>query len=180
MESGADVVVIESRQPGDPPPSVMLKAPIGGLVSASEVAPWPAGRAGQGAARDHGSCAKSIAVARVPEHLAGKLKAGQLRTSACPRCRSEKFDGDAAALRHGGGQGERHARGASSRLPNPSLTLRPDMRAEFSIVLEQARGRDERAAQLRCKATRSNRFVYVEDFDLQERLCEDAGRGRRR
>ena len=33
VEAGQEVAKIESRQPGDPPPVIALKAPIGGLVT---------------------------------------------------------------------------------------------------------------------------------------------------
>lgn len=36
FEAGADVACLESRQPGDPPPSVWLKAPASGLVTVSD------------------------------------------------------------------------------------------------------------------------------------------------
>ena len=33
VQAGQEVARLESRQPGDPPPSIMLKAPIAGLVT---------------------------------------------------------------------------------------------------------------------------------------------------
>ena len=35
VAAGAEVARLESRQPGDPPPSIALKAPLGGLVTES-------------------------------------------------------------------------------------------------------------------------------------------------
>ncbi|MEQ1862214.1 MAG: efflux RND transporter periplasmic adaptor subunit [Chthoniobacteraceae bacterium] len=164
VEIGADVVKIESRQPGDPPPSVMLKAPLSGLVSASE------SRLGEPVEPDKAlleitDLGEVFAVARVPEHLAGKLKAGavaHIRVSALP---DEKFDG--TLLRFGtAADKESGTLDAVFRLPNPSLTLRPDMRAEFSIVLGKREGvvTVPRAA---LQGDALNRFVYVEDFDLK-------------
>src|SRR4030095_1037188 len=75
IEKGAEALVIESRQPGDPPPSVRLTAPISGFVSAVNVVP------GQ-PAEPADSLVEIIdigelhAVAAVPQHIAGQLKPG--------------------------------------------------------------------------------------------------------
>ncbi len=162
--AGADVAKIESRQPGDPPPTVILKAPLGGLVTASDA------RIGEPvdpakALLEITDLSEVFAVARVPEHLAGKLKAGavaHIRVSALP---DEKFDG--TLLRFGtAADKESGTLDAVFRLSNPSLTLRPDMRAEFSIVLAKREGvvTVPRAA---LQGDALNRFVYVEDFGLK-------------
>ena len=39
VAKGAEVAVIESRQPGDPPPSVRLTAPLGGMISVVNIVP---------------------------------------------------------------------------------------------------------------------------------------------
>ena len=164
VQNGADVAKIESRQPGDPPPSIVLKAPLGGLVTASDA------RIGEPVDPDKAlleitDLSEVFAVARVPEHLAGKLKAGavaHIRVSALPE---EKFDG--TLLRFGtAADKESGTLDAVFRLPNPSLTLRPDMRAEFSIVLAKREGvvTVPRAA---LQGDALSRFVYVEDFGLK-------------
>ena len=164
VQVGADVAKIESRQPGDPPPSVILKAPLSGLVTASDA------RIGEPVDPDKAlleitDLSEVFAVARVPEHLAGRLKAGavaHIRVSALP---DEKFDG--TLLRFGtAADKESGTLDAVFRLPNPSLTLRPDMRAEFSIVLGKREGvvSIPRAA---LQGDALNRFVYVEDFGLK-------------
>ena len=160
---GADVARIESRQPGDPPPSVILKAPLGGLVTASDA------RIGEPVDPDKAlleitDLSEVFAVARVPEHLAGKLKAGavaHIRVSALP---DEKFDG--TLLRFGtAADKESGTLDAVFRLPNPSLTLRPDMRAEFSIVLGKREGvmSIPRAA---LQGDVTSRVAYVKDFEI--------------
>jgi len=164
IEAGAEVVKIESRQAGDPPPSVVLKAPLGGLVSSSE------SRLGQPVEPDKAlleitDLSEVFAVARVPEHLAGKLKPGtiaHIRLSALP---DEKFEG--TLLRFGtAADKESGTLDAVFRLPNPSLTLRPDMRAEFSIVLSKREGIVSIPRQA-LQGDVLDRFVYVEDFDLK-------------
>lgn len=164
VKAGADVARIESRQPGDPPPSVMLKAPLGGLVTASE------SRLGEPVEPDKAlleitDLSEVQAVARVPEHLAGKLKPGSkahIRVAALPE---EKFEGE--LLRFGTAADKASGTlDAIFRLPNPSLSLRPDMRAEFSIVL----GKREAVMSVPRAALQGDalsRFVYVEDFGLK-------------
>jgi hypothetical protein len=142
----------------------MLQAPLGGLVSASEL------RLGEPVEPDKAlleitDLAEVFAVARVPEHLAGMLKTGavaHIQVSALP---DEKFDG--TLLRFGtAADKESGTLDAVFLLPNPGLTLRPDMRAEFSIVLGKREGvlSVPRAA---LQGDSLNRFVYVEDFELK-------------
>jgi multidrug efflux pump subunit AcrA (membrane-fusion protein) len=163
VEKGAEVAKIESRQP-NPPPPIILTAPLGGLVGASEA------RLGEPVEPDKAlleiiDLTDVFAVARVPEHLAGKLKPGtvaHIRVSALP---DEKFDGE--LLRFGtAADKESGTLDAVFRLPNPSLALRPDMRAEFSIVLSKREGvvSIPRSA---LQGDALSRFVYVEDFDLE-------------
>src|SRR4051812_49071983 len=77
IEKGAEAVIVESRQPGEPPPRVTLVAPMSGLISSVKVVP------GQPITPDD-SLMEIIdlqdvhAVAAVPEHLAGQLHAGQV------------------------------------------------------------------------------------------------------
>ncbi len=163
VRAGADVVRLESRQPGDPPPSVWLKAPAGGLVTASET------RLGEPVDPDKAlieitDLTEVYAVARVPEHLAGKIKIGavaHIRVAALP---DEKFDGE--LLRFGTSADKASGTlDAIFRLPNPSLTLRPDMRAEFSIVLGKREGvMSIPRAALQGDAT--SRVVYVKDYEI--------------
>jgi multidrug efflux pump subunit AcrA (membrane-fusion protein) len=138
IEAGAEVVKIESRQAGDPPPSVMLKAPLGGLVSSSE------SRLGQPVEPDKAlleitDLSEVFAVARVPEHLAGKLKPGtiaHIRLSALP---DEKFEG--TLLRFGtAADKESGTLDAVFRLPNPSLTLRQTCGRSSRSFCPSARG----------------------------------------
>ena len=159
----AVVAVLESRQPGDPPPSVRLTAPIGGLVSVVNVA------VGQ-PVENSTSLIEIIdlsavhAVAAVPEHLAGKLRVGQkahLRVAAAPE---QTFE---ATLEHLGAEADSESGTleAAFHVGNAELLLRPGMRAEFSIVLSTREGvmSVPRAA---LQGDAANRFVYVEDFDL--------------
>lgn len=164
VQAGQDVARLESRQPGDPPPSIMLKAPIGGLVTKVDA------RLGDPLEPDKAlleitDLSEVHAVARVPEHQAGRMKPGtiaHIRVAALP---DESFDGE--LLRFGTSADKQSGTiDAIFRLPNKGGLLRSDMRAEFSIVLSKRSGvvSVPRAA---LQGEAANRFVYVEDFDLK-------------
>lgn len=164
VEKDAEVARVESRQPGDPPPTILLTAPLSGLVTASSV------RLGEPVAPEKAlmeitDLSEVYAIARVPEHLAGKLKAGavaHIRVSALP---DEKFDG--VLLRFGTAADKTSGTlDAVFRLPNPGLTLRPDMRAEFNIVLSK-RENVLSVPRSALQGDAASRAVYVKDFDLK-------------
>lgn len=138
VQAGTEAVRIESRQPGDPPPSVWLKAPASGLVTTS------AARIGEPVDPDKAlleitDLSEVYATARVPEHLAGKLKPGSLAHIVVAALPGEKFDG--TLLRFGTAADKASGTiDAIFALPNPNLSLRPSMRAEFSVVLGKREG----------------------------------------
>jgi cobalt-zinc-cadmium efflux system membrane fusion protein len=164
VQAGAEVARLESRQPGDPPPSIVLKAPLGGLVTES------AARLGEPVDPDKAileitDLTEVHATARVPEHLAGRLKPGtkaHIKVVALP---DEKFEGEllrfGTAADHTGGTID-----AIFRLPNAALRLRPQMHAEFSIVLSQ-RENVVSVPRTALQGDLTSRFLYVEDFDLK-------------
>ncbi len=163
VEKGAEVAVIESRQPGDPPPSVRLVAPLSGMVSAVKIVP------GQPVTPDD-SLAEIIdlhevhAVAAVPEHLAGKLQPGQaahIRVMAVP---GHVFE---ARLAHLGTEADAKSGTleAAFHIDNSEGLLRPDMRAEFSIVLSK-RENVMSIPRAALQGDALNRFVYVKDYDI--------------
>ncbi len=160
---GEVAVVVESRQPGNPPPRVEVTAPISGLVSATHIVP--------GEPVDPDKILAEIldlsevyAIARVPEHLAGQLKKGQRARITVPAVPDRAFDAD---LEHLGAlaDAESGTVEAAFHVDNPDLLLRPGMRAEFSIVVG---GKADvfsipRAA---LQGDGANRYVYVKDFDI--------------
>lgn len=162
IEKGAEVAVIESRQPGDPPPSIRLTAPLGGMVSVVNIVP------GKPVTPDD-SLVEIIdlqevhAVAAVPEHLVGKLHVGQtahIRVMAVP---GRIFE---ATLAHLGTEADAKSGTleAAFHIDNPDGLLRPDMRAEFSIVLSKREGvMSIPRAALQGDAT--NRTIYRKHYD---------------
>ncbi|WP_193214266.1 efflux RND transporter periplasmic adaptor subunit [Luteolibacter marinus] len=163
VEAGQVVAKIESRQPGDPPPVIPLEAPIGGLVTKAMV------RLGEPMNPDQTlleitDLGEVYAVAKVPEHFAGRVKAGtqaHIRVVALPE---ETFDGE--LVRFGTSADEESGTiDAIFLLPNENGRIRAGMRAEFSVVLSKRPGvlSIPRSA---LQGEASNRFVYVRHFDL--------------
>lgn len=163
VEEGEELMWVESRQPGDPPPTVMLAAPISGLISKVDIA------VGQPITADQ-SLIEIIdletveAAADVPQHLAGKLAPGQtarIRVSALP---DKVFE---AKLAHLGAYADEQKGTieAAFHVMNPDKILRPGMRAEFSIATSK-RENVMTVPRAAIQGDAGNRFVYVKDFDL--------------
>ena len=163
IEKGQTAVLMESRQPGNPPPTVDLPSPISGLVNQTHIVP--------GEPIDPEKVLAEVldlsevyAIARVPQHLAGQLKQGQSARISVPAVPGRTFDAD---LEHLGAVADAPSDTveAAFRVNNPDFALRPGMRAEFSIVVAKKEGvfSIPRAA-LQGDAT--NRFVYVKDFEI--------------
>lgn len=163
VTAGDLAFVVESRQVGNPPPTVELTAPISGLVSAVHVV------TGEPVDPDKPlaeiiDLSKVYALARVPESFAGRLRRGQRAHIRVAAVSNETF---VAELEHFGAAAD-PASGtveAAFRVANPELTLRPGMRAEFSIVTAK-RPDVTSVPRAALQGTPANRFVYVKDFDL--------------
>lgn len=164
IDKGAEALVIESRQPGDPPPSVRLGAPLTGFISAVRVVP------GQ-PVEPTDSLVEIIdlsevhAVAAVPQHLAGRLAPGQaarIRVSAFPE---RDFP---ARLVHLGAEADAESGTieAAFHVDNSELLLRPQMAAEFSIVLSRREGVMSIPREA-VQGDAGGRFVYIADYELK-------------
>jgi multidrug efflux pump subunit AcrA (membrane-fusion protein) len=162
IKQGDLAVVVESRQFEDPPPTVRLTAPISGLVSATHIVP------GEPVSPDKIlaeilDLSDVYAIARVPEHLAGRLRSGQ-KARISVAASGETFLAD---LEHLGAVAD-PATGtveAAFHVPNPKLALRPGMRAEFSIVVA-TRSEITTVPRSALQGDPATRFVYVKHFDL--------------
>ena len=163
IKQGDLAVVVESRQFEDPPPTVRLTAPISGLVSATHIVP------GEPVSPDKIlaeilDLSEVYAIARVPEHLAGRLRAGQKARITVAAASGETFLAD---LEHLGALAD-PATGtveAAFHVANPNLALRPGMRAEFSIVVA-TRSDVTTVPRAALQGDPAARFVYVKHFDL--------------
>lgn len=163
IQKGDPAVIVESRQPGDPPPRITVTAPISGLVSATYIVP------GEPVSPDKAlaeilDLTEVYAIARVPEHLAGKLQPGQPAHITVAAAPGRVFQ---AKLEHLGAlaDSESGTVEAAFHVDNSGLVLRPGMRAEFSIVVD-SRPNVVSIPRSALQGDPSNRFVYVKDFDL--------------
>ncbi len=164
VEEGSEVAWVESRQPGDPPPTIMLPAPISGSVSKVDIA------VGQPISPDQ-SLIEIVdletveASAQVPQHLAGKLKLGQIahiRLSALPdRVFEAKIAHIASMADENSGTIE-----AAFHVRNPDKVLLPGLKAEFSIVVS-TRENIMSIPRSAVQGDVSERFVYIKDYDLK-------------
>lgn len=162
-KKGDVLLRIESRQPGDPPPVIELKAPADGLVVRSD------GHLGAPVEPDKAlmeilDLTTVWAVARVPQHQAALLKEGLTARVRIPAVGKEEHE--SKFFRLGSGEETRPATvDAIFELPNPGSKLRPGMRAEISLV---AANRENVFSIPRdaLQGDRSNRFVFIKDYEL--------------
>ena len=163
IAAGDEVAWIESRQPGDPPPTVMLPAPIDGLVSRVDLA------VGQPVSPDDAlveivNLDVLEASAHVPQPVAAAMQPGltaRIRLLALPdRTFEAKLAHIAVEADEAGDSLE-----AAFHVPNPDGLLRPGMRAEFSIITGRREGvlTIPRAALI---GDPGNRFVFIRDYEL--------------
>jgi multidrug efflux pump subunit AcrA (membrane-fusion protein) len=164
VDKGAEVVRIESRQAGDPPPTISLTAPLRGLVSKLDV------KVGLPVSPDSAlleivDLSSVHAIARVPEHLAHKLQPGQTAHIRVPGYPDDVFESQLehlAAL----ADAQTGTLEAVFHVENPDAKLRPGMRAEFAIVI----GKRESVMSIPREAVQgdgADRFVYVADYELK-------------
>lgn len=163
IKQGEVAAVIESRQPGNPPPRINLTAPLSGIVSKIDIVPGqpvePTDRLAEIL-----DLTEVYALARVPEHLAGTLKIGQKARIVVPAAPGRVFE---AELEHLGTQTDTTSATleAAFRVANPDSLLRPGMRAEFSLIVSR-RENVTSVPRSALQGDSANRFVYVKDFDL--------------
>ena len=164
VEKGAEVAVLESRQPGDPPPSVRLLAPISGHVSKVNIAPGQPVEPADSLVEIL-DLSSVHAVAALPEHLANRVQLGQkghIRATGYP---DKEF---VAQIEHLGTEADAAAGTieVAFHVENPEALLRPEMRAEFSIVT----GKREGVLSIPVAAVQGDgaqRFVYIADYELK-------------
>jgi membrane fusion protein, heavy metal efflux system len=157
------LVRVESRQPGNPPPVIELSSPISGLLVQSHV------RLGEPVEPDKelldiSDLSEVLAIARVPENQAAKLAPGSRAHIHVSALGDQPLEGE--MLRFGtSADRESGTIDAVFKVANPGLRLRPDMRAEFSIVLS-SRQNVMSVPRAALQGDASKRFVYVKHFDL--------------
>lgn len=157
------VAEVESRQPGDPPPVIPLRAPLGGLVMRSDA------RLGDPVEPDKAlleitDLSKVYAVARVPDYQAGLLKPGSKARIKVPALGEQVIEG--TLLRFGtAADAENGTIDAFFLLPNPEGFLRPSMRAEFTLIKSMRQGVLSVPKEA-LQGNPANRHVYVKHAKL--------------
>lgn len=163
IEKGAVALTVESRQYGEPPPTVKVTAPISGLVSVANVVPGQPVEP-ESTLAEILDLTEVYALARVPDHLAGRLKPGQKAHITIAAAPGKIFE---AVLEHFGATADAESGTveAAFHVDNPGFVLRPGMRAEFSIVVNK-RQDVVSIPRSALQGDPAGRFVYVKDFDL--------------
>ncbi|MGE9290960.1 MAG: efflux RND transporter periplasmic adaptor subunit [Puniceicoccales bacterium] len=163
VEAGQTVMTVESRQLGNPPPSIELTAPNGGLVVRSRA------QLGQPVSPETELMeivdrSRLWAVAQVPESVAAGLKVGTPARVEIPAVGGEPRE---VSLTRFGVDADPLAGTVTAifEMDNSDGRLRPGLRAEFSIVVD--RQRDVLAVPREAiQGDPARRVVFVKDFDL--------------
>jgi cobalt-zinc-cadmium efflux system membrane fusion protein len=162
-QEGEVLARVESRQPGDPPPVIELKAPADGLVIKSDVhlgAPVEADKE----LMEILDLSTVWIVAQVPQNEAAILTKGLEARIKVPAISNEEHV--AKFLRMGTtADAAAGVIGAIFKLPNPGMKLRPGMRAEVSLVSSK-RESVLSIPRVALQGDRSNRFVFIRDYEL--------------
>ncbi|MDQ8200815.1 efflux RND transporter periplasmic adaptor subunit [Pelagicoccus enzymogenes] len=163
VSEGQILAKVESRQLGNPPPTIELKAPQAGLVVNSHV------RLGQPVEPDSelldiSDRSRMWAVAKIPEQEAAQVELGSQAHIRVPALGGELIE---ATLYRFGVDADRQAGAVEGIfvLENPEGNLKPGMRAEFSIVLEK-RNNVMTIPRESVQGDPSGRVVFVRDFEL--------------
>lgn len=183
VTKGEKLVLLESRQPGDPPPSIWLTAPADGTVISVNTKLGAPVEPDDSLA-EFADLKTIYLIATLPQATAGKIKQGTqarvrfpirpdkeytatlLKFAACPcpdpgcalgqdtSTRSEKSEG-----------ADLNAAGVIFTIDNPDNQLRPGMNAECSIVMEKREGVLSVPREA-LQGSPSNRHVYVKHMTI--------------
>lgn len=180
VTKGEKLVLLESRQPGDPPPSIWLTAPADGTITSVKTT--------LGAPVEPADSLAEIAdlrqihfVATMPLALAGKLSPGTRARIRFPVHPGKEFTGtllrkagtDPAreldqdvSIRGETGEGaDVNTVGVIFTIDNPGNLLRIGMTAECTVILEN-RENVMSVPREAIQGTPSNRHVYVKHFTI--------------
>ncbi len=184
VTKGEKLVLLESRQPGEPPPAIWLTAPADGTVlSVNAVLGSPIEPSNVLA--KFADLSEIYLITTVPQEIAAQIRQGTeakvrfpvrpdkdytatlLKFSACPCPDPACALGQDTSTRSGeeGNHGDRNSVGVIFTLKNPDNQLRPGMNAECSIILSK-RPNVLSIPRAALQGDASKRFVFVKDFDL--------------
>jgi len=183
VEKNDSLVFIESRQPGDPPPSLWLKAPTSGTIISVNTK--------MGAPLEPTDSLAEIAdlktiylIVTLPQATAGKIKQGTqakvrfpirpdreyeatlLKFAACP-CPDPAcaLGQDMSTRSQQAEAADLNSAGVIFTIDNPDNQLRPGMNAECSIIMEKRQGVLSVPREA-LQGSPSNRHVYVKHLTI--------------
>ena len=163
VTKGQVLVEVESRQPGNPPPTIQLKAIEDGLVVQTHVL------TGQPVDPDTdlldiSDRSTMWAIAKIPEQYASKVQIGTIARIFIPALGGEAME---ASLFRYGVTADRDSGTVEGvfEIPNKDGRLLPGMRVEFSVVLSK-RSEVMAAPKEALQGDPANRVMYVKDFEL--------------
>ena len=164
VEANQTLLRVESRQSGNPPPTIELRAPRSGIVVRSHV------RLGEPvepdrALLDIADRSTLWAVAKIPESEAASVTLGALARIRVPALGKKAIE---AHLLRFNVEADRSAGALEGifQVNNPDGKLRPGMRIEFSIVTG-SREKVLSVPQATVQGDPTNRIVFVKDFELE-------------
>jgi multidrug efflux pump subunit AcrA (membrane-fusion protein) len=183
VEKGEKLVLLESRQPGDPPPSLWLTAPASGTVISvntklgSPVEPTDS-------LAEIADLKTIYLLATMPQATAGKIKQGTqakvrfpirpdkeytatlLKFAACP-CPDPAcaLGQDVSTRSESGESADLNTAGVIFTIDNPDNQLRPGMNAECSIIMEKREGVLSVPREA-LQGGPANRHVYVKHMTI--------------
>jgi biotin carboxyl carrier protein len=164
VEANQTLLRVESRQPGNPPPTIELRALRSGIVVRSHV------RLGEPvepdrALLDIADRSTLWAVAKIPESEAASVTLGALARIRVPALGKKVIE---AHLLRFNVEADRSAGALEGifQVSNPDGKLLPGMRIEFSIVTG-SREKVLSVPQATVQGDPTNRIVFVKDFELE-------------
>ena len=163
VREGEVLVRVESRQPGNPPPVIELKAPHDGLITGTHVLKGQPVQPDKDLL-DVADRSKMWVIARIPEQMAAGIGVGTRARISFPALGGEPVE---AELDRFGVRADREAGAIEGvfEVTNPDGRLLPGMRAEFEIIVSSRRNVmavPEDAVQ----GDPASRVVFVADFDI--------------
>jgi membrane fusion protein, heavy metal efflux system len=162
VKNGQDLIEIESRQLGDPPPKVVYKSPIDGIIIDKQ--------AELGASVESEKHLLRIAnlnevfiESKIFEGQLANVRIGQKARVTVESFPNEVLDGTIDVI-SGSLDPETRALTVWIKIPNPSLKLRPNMQASISVIT----GQTEAAITIPKSSIlgeEGNDFVFVQSSD---------------
>ncbi|HRE81498.1 MAG TPA: efflux RND transporter periplasmic adaptor subunit [Opitutaceae bacterium] len=163
VAAGQNVATVESRQLGNPPPSLILKAPLSGIITRVDI------RLGDPVEPDRAlievtDLDQVVAVAHVPEHLVNSIPPEAIARFSLPALGERRLEG--RLLRWATqANSESGTLDAYFLLDNPDHKIRPGLRVETALVVA-SRHDVLTVPRAALQGEPAQRFLYVKEFEI--------------